>query len=75
MFRFNFSLDKIQRTELFILFVILLNLIAFVFVVAESYSLIDRAETQINRLVAIDAQLDKVEHKLDKAIETISTHE
>ncbi|WP_163499831.1 hypothetical protein [Helicobacter suis] len=75
MFKFNFNLDKSQRIELFILFVSLIQVVSLVFIVGESYSLLSQAETQIARLASIDAQLDKVEHKLDKAISVIETHE
>ncbi|WP_163532601.1 hypothetical protein [Helicobacter suis] len=75
MFKFNFNLDKSQRIELFILFVSLIQVVSLVFIVGESYSLLSQAETQIQRLASIDAQLDKVEHKLDKAISVIQSHE
>ncbi|WP_163555652.1 hypothetical protein [Helicobacter suis] len=75
MFKFNFNLDKSQRIELFILFVSLIQVVSLAFVVGESYSLLSQAETQIQRLASIDAQLDKVEHKLDKAISVIQSHE
>lgn len=60
-------LENINRMEFFVLFIGLLQICALGFMVVESYSLLDKAAFMVNRLEALDMQLDTIEKKIDNA--------